>query len=142
MIPTRDKGKTREGTRGKTRELAEKYVKKGKLTEAISEYKKLLTGDSQEVNIRNIISNLYLKMNQKRRALDELAQVASHYEERGLYSQAMAVYKKINKLNPKDTEATMKLGDLYARQGFPSEAKAEYLKAGKDFCHLILIIGL
>jgi tetratricopeptide (TPR) repeat protein len=78
------------------------------------------------------MSTLYLKMNQKRRALDELAQVAGHYEERGLYSQAMAVYKKINKLNPKDTEAAMKLGDLYARQGFPSEAKAEYLKVGKD----------
>ncbi len=124
MSPTRE--------RGKTRELAEKYVKKGKLTEAISEYKKLLTGDTQEVNVRNIISNLYLKMNQKRRALEELAQVAGHYEERGLYSQAMAVYKKISKLNPKDIEAAMKLGDLYARQGFPSEAKAEYLKVGKD----------
>ncbi len=132
MSPTRNSRKTRDGTRSKTRELAEKYVKKGKLTEAISEYKKLLSGDTQEVNVRNIISNLYLKMNQKRRALDELAQVASHYEERGLYSQAMAVYKKISKLNPKDTEAAMKLGDLYARQGFPSEAKAEYLKVGKD----------
>jgi tetratricopeptide (TPR) repeat protein len=141
MSPTRDKSRTRESTRGRTREMAtkgktreqaEKFVKKGKLTEAISEYKKLLTGDTQEVNVRNIISNLYLKMNQKRRALDELAQVASHYEERGLYSQAMAVYKKINKLNPKDIEASMKLGDLYSRQGFPSEAKAEYLKVGKD----------
>ncbi|NIO48123.1 MAG: tetratricopeptide repeat protein [Candidatus Aminicenantes bacterium] len=132
MSPTRDRGKTIDSTRGKTRELAEKYVKKGKLTEAISEYKKLLRGDTQEVNVRNIISNLYLKMNQKRKALDELARVAGHYEERGLYSQAMAVYKKINKLNPKDTETAMKLGDLYVRQGFPSEAKAEYVKAGKD----------
>ena len=132
MSPNKDRGKTRGTTRGKTRELAEKYVKKGKLTEAISEYKKLLTGDTQEVNVRNIIGNLYLKMNQKRRALDELAQVARHYEERGLYSQAMAVYKKISKLNPKDTEAAMKLGDLYSRQGFPSEAKAEYVKVGKD----------
>jgi len=132
MSPTRNRGKTRDATRGKTRELAEKYVKKGKLTDAISEYKKLLTGDTQEVNVRNIISSLYLKMNQKIRALEELAQVAGHYEERGLYSQAMAVYKKISKLNPKDIEAAMKLGDLYARQGFPSEAKAEYLKVGKD----------
>ena len=132
MNSTRNRGKTRDGTRGKTRELAEKYVKKGKLTDAISEYKKLLTGDTQEVNVRNIISTLYLKMNQRSRALDELAQVAGHYEERGLYSQAMAVYKKISKLNPKDTEAAMKLGDLYSRQGFPSEAKAEYLKVGKD----------
>jgi tetratricopeptide (TPR) repeat protein len=132
MNPTRNRGKTKDGTRGKTRELAEKYVKKGKLTDAISEYKKLLSGDTQEVNVRNIISTLYLKMNQKSRALDELAKVAGHYEERGLYSQAMAVYKKISKLNPKDTEAAMKLGDLYSRQGFPSEAKSEYLKVGKD----------
>ncbi len=132
MNPNRNRGKTRDTTRGKTRELAEKYVKKGKLTDAISEYKKLLTGDTQEVNVRNIISSLYLKMNQKIRALEELAQVAGHYEERGLYSQAMAVYKKISKLNPKDIEAAMKLGDLYARQGFPSEAKTEYLKVGKD----------
>ncbi|KKN13295.1 hypothetical protein LCGC14_1007870 [marine sediment metagenome] len=132
MSPNRTKGKTRDTNRGKTRELAEKYVKKGKLTDAISEYKKLLTGDTQEVNVRNIISNLYLKMNQKIRALEELAQVAGHYEERGLYSQAMAVYKKISKLDPKDTETAMKLGDLYARQGFPSEAKAEYLKVGQD----------
>ncbi len=132
MSPTRNRGKTRDTTRGKTRELAEKYVKKGKLTDAISEYKKLLTGDTQEVNVRNIISSLYLKMNQKIRALEELAQVAGHYEERGLYSQAMAVYKKISKLNPKDIEVAMKLGDLYARQGFPSEARTEYLKVGKD----------
>ena len=132
MNPTRNRGKTRDSTRGKTRELAEKYVKKGKLTNAISEYKKLLTGDTQEVSVRNIISSLYLKMNQKIRALEELAQVAGHYEERGLYSQAMAVYKKISKLNPKDIEVAMKLGDLYARQGFPSEARTEYLKVGKD----------
>lgn len=132
MSPNRNRGRTRDTTKGKTRELAEKYVKKGKLTDAISEYKKLLTGDTQEVNVRNIISSLYLKMNQKMRALEELAQVAGHYEERGLYSQAMAVYKKISKLNPKDMEAAMKLGDLYARQGFPSEAKEEYWKVGRD----------
>ena len=61
MNSTRNRGKTREGNRGKTRELAEKYVKKGKLTDAISEYKKLLTGDTQEVNVRNIISTLFFK---------------------------------------------------------------------------------
>ncbi|GAG35343.1 unnamed protein product, partial [marine sediment metagenome] len=33
MSPTRNKGKTRDTNRGKTRELAEKYVKKGKLTD-------------------------------------------------------------------------------------------------------------
>jgi len=118
--------------KGKTIGLAEKYVKKGKLQDAISEYKKLLKGDSQEINVRNIISNLYLRSNQKSKALEEFYKIAGFYEERGLYSQAMAVYKKISKLNPQDADAAMKLGDLYSRQGFLSEAKAEYLKIARD----------
>lgn len=118
--------------KGKTIGLAEKYVKKGKLQDAISEYKKLLKEDSQEINVRNIISNLYLRSNQKSKALEEFYKIAGFYEERGLYSQAMAVYKKISKLNPQDADAAMKLGDLYSRQGFLSEAKAEYLKIARD----------
>ena len=113
-------------------ELAEKYVKRGKLQDAIAEYKELLTGGAQEINVRNIISDLYLKSNQKGKALGEFHKIASYYEERGLYSQAMAIYKKINKLDPRDNDAAMKLGDLYSRQGFLSEAKAEYLKIGRE----------
>lgn len=113
-------------------ELAEKYVRRGKLQDAIAEYKELLTGGAQEINVRNIISDLYLKSNQKGKALEEFHKIASYYEERGLYSQAMAIYKKINKLDPRDNDAAMKLGDLYSRQGFLSEAKAEYLKIGRE----------
>ncbi len=112
-------------------ELAEKAVKRGKLQEAINEYQKLLTGDAQDISVRNIISDLYLKSNQKDRAIEEFYKIASFYEERGLYSQSMAVYKKIIKLNPGNIEASMKLADLYYAQGFLSEAKMEYQKIAK-----------
>lgn len=112
-------------------ELAEKAVKRGKLQEAINEYQKLLTGDAQDISVRNILSDLYLKSNQKDRAIEEFYKIANFYEQRGLYTQSMAVYKKIIKLNPGNIEATMKLADLYYAQGFLSEAKSEYLKIAK-----------
>jgi tetratricopeptide (TPR) repeat protein len=118
--------------RAKTIELAEKHLKKGKLQEAISEYRKLITGSAQDINFRNIISDLYLKLNKKAKAIEELNIIAGFYDERGLYSQSMAVYKKINKLDPKNIEASKKLADLYFNQGYLSEAKAEYLKVGEE----------
>ncbi len=113
-------------------ELAEKYVKKGKLQEAIIEYRKLLTGTAQDIGFRNIISDLCLRMNHKVKAVEELNIVAAYYDDRGLYSQSMAIYKKIIKLAPENADAAKKLADLYFSQGFLSEAKAEYLKVARD----------
>jgi len=120
-----------ERERAKILEQAEKNIKRGKLQDAINEYLKLLDFDAQDVNVRNLLSDLYLRANQKDRAIEEMYKVASYYEERGMYSQSMAVYKKINKLNPGNIESSMKLADLYYSQGFLSEAKAEYSKIAK-----------
>jgi len=120
-----------ERERAKFLENAERSVKKGKLQEAIREYQKVLAVDPLDINVRNLLSDLYLRMNQKDRAIEEMYKIASHYEERGSYSQSMAVYKKINKLNPGNIESTMKLADLYYSQGFLSEAKSEYSKIAK-----------
>jgi tetratricopeptide (TPR) repeat protein len=121
-----------EKEKTKTIELAEKYIKKGRLHDAINEYRKLISGSAQDINFRNIISDIYLKLNQKNKAIEELNIIAGFYDERGLYSQSMAVYKKINKIDPENIEATRKLADLYFNQGYLSEAKAEYLKVGKE----------
>ncbi|UCE21870.1 MAG: tetratricopeptide repeat protein, partial [Candidatus Aminicenantes bacterium] len=120
-----------ERERARFLENAEKNIKRGKFQDAIREYQKVLAVDPQDINVRNLVSDLYLRMNQKDNAIEELYKVASHYEERGSYSQSMAVYKKINKLNPGNIESTMKLADLYYAQGFLSEAKAEYSKIAK-----------
>ena len=120
-----------ERERVKILEQAERSVKRGKLQEAINEYLKLLDFDAQDVNVRNLLSDLYLRANQRDRAIEEMYKVASYYEGRGMYSQSMAVYKKINKLNPGNIESSMKLADLYYTQGFLSEAKAEYSKIAR-----------
>ena len=121
-----------EKERSKILELAEKYVKKGKLEEAITEYQKALTENAQDLNIINIIGDLYLKSGQKERAINEFKKIADFYEKRGLYNQSLAIYKKINRLDPNDMETSNKLADLCSNQGFFSEAREKYLSIAKN----------
>jgi len=109
-------------------ESAEKYVTAGKIQEAIAEYEKLLGKDELDINIGNTIGDLYVKLAKDDKAIDIFHDIATQCEKKGLYSQARSTYKKIIKLDPKDTRSAIKLADLLATEGFISEAKVEYLK--------------
>jgi tetratricopeptide (TPR) repeat protein len=115
--------------RTKVIEQAERLVKANKLAEAVSEYSKLLEGDIQDITISNIIGDLHVRLGQDEEAINSFKNVAGYYESRSLQSQALAIYKKIQKLAPDKVEVMIKLGDLFAQQGFVNEAKKEYARA-------------
>jgi tetratricopeptide (TPR) repeat protein len=117
--------------RYKIEELAKKYVNRGKLQEAAEEYKKLLSGNKKDIPIRNIIGDLYVKSNQKRKAIKEFYKIADLYEEMGLCLKSIAILRRIRGLNPEDLEPSKKLAVLYHEQGLTSQAKAEYLELAK-----------
>jgi tetratricopeptide (TPR) repeat protein len=110
-------------------DLAERQVKAGRIEEAIAEYEKLLQGDTPDVSTNNIIGDLYAQIGRTDEAIRAFQAVASHYESKGYHSQALALYKKINKLAPEDVITIVRMGDLFATQGFAAEAKREYIKA-------------
>ena len=112
--------------RVKVIEQAEKYVRGGRVREAIAEYEKLALADPQDVGTLNIIGDLYIRVGQNDRAVHFFLKVADEYERRGLYSQALAICKKIHRLYPDNADYAIKLADLYAQQGFAAEAKAVY----------------
>jgi len=112
---------------------AEKYVRAGKLKEAILEYEKLLEDDASDVGINNIVGDLYVRLGQTDRAIKSFEKVANEYEKRSQYSQALAILKKICRLNPENPEYFIKMADLYARQGFAAEAKQEYLRIAEKY---------
>lgn len=107
-------------------EQAEKFVRAGRIKEAIAEYEKLALGDPQDVGTLNIIGDLYIRLGQNDRAIRSFQKVAEEYERRGLYSQALAICKKIHKLTPESPDYALKLGELYAQQGFVADAKKVY----------------
>lgn len=112
--------------RVKVIEQAEKYVRGGRVREAITEYERLALADPQDVGTLNIIGDLYIRVGQNDRAVHFFLKVADEYERRGLYSQALAICKKIHRLYPDNADYAIKLADLYAQQGFAAEAKAVY----------------
>lgn len=114
-------------------ESAEKHVKAGKLKEAVTEYQKLLEDNAQDFAISNIIGDLHVRLGQNEKAAKSFQNVADEYERRGLYSQALAVFKKIAKIKPEDSDLSIKLADIYSLQGFAGEAKKEYLKTAGQF---------
>jgi tetratricopeptide (TPR) repeat protein len=109
--------------RVKVIEQAEKYVRGGRIKEAIAEYEKLAVGDPQDVGTLNIIGDLYVRLGHADKAVRAFERVSEEYEKRGLYSQALAIAKKIHKFVPDNVEAALKLGELYAQQGFVADAK-------------------
>lgn len=114
-------------------EAAEKFLKAGKLREAVAEYEKLAEIDPSDIGILNTIGDLYIRIGHENRAVEAYQRVAGEYEKRGLYSQALAIHKKVFRLKPDDAELALKLADLYGRQGFVSDAKETYAKAAERF---------
>ncbi len=79
--------------------LAEKFIKKGRMQEAITEYRKLLTGDDQDISVRNILGDLYIKADEKGKAVGEFGKIADFYEDRGLYSTLVDAYEIAKEFN-------------------------------------------
>jgi len=75
-------------------EQAEKYVRAGRLKEAIAEYERLLEDDPADVSINNLVGDLYVRLGQNDRAIKAFEKVADEYEKRSLSSQALAILKK------------------------------------------------
>ena len=116
----------------KTRQEAEKAEKAGKLDQAIPLYRQLLEDNPRDWNTINKIGDLFAKIGKMREAGDEYAKVAEFYERDGFHLKAIAIWKKINKLDPSVVEPYAKLADLYAKQGLVMEAKGQYQIVSED----------
>ncbi|HEX3109004.1 MAG TPA: tetratricopeptide repeat protein, partial [Thermoanaerobaculia bacterium] len=105
---------------------AEKLVAKGKIDAAIKEYERLLDDNPNDVNTLNRIGDLWVRINRNDEAVKTFGKIADHYSKDGFFLKAIAIYKKINKLDPSKLDIYAKLADLYAKQGLAMEAKSQY----------------
>ena len=105
---------------------AEKLVAKGKIEPAIKEYERLLDDNPSDVNTLNRIGDLWVRINRNDEAVKVFSRIADHYSKDGFFLKAIAIYKKINKLDPSKLDIYAKLADLYGKQGLAMEAKSQY----------------
>ena len=101
---------------------AEKLVAKGKIEPAIKEYERLLEDSPNDVNTLNRIGDLWVRVNRNDEAVKVFSKIADHYSKDGFFLKAIAIFKKINKLDPSKLDIYAKLADLYAKLGLAMEA--------------------
>ena len=108
---------------------AERYIQQDKLSNAISEYQKILKHDARDITVLNTVGDLYARLNQVEEATECFQEVAETYAGTGFTVRAIAVYRKLSKLNPVNLEYVLKLGELYRQQGLLNDARSQYMQA-------------
>ncbi len=112
--------------RDKVLKDAEKLVQKGKLEQAIREYEKILRRYPNDTTIINRVGDLYGRIGQLQRSIELYEEIADHFTSDGFVTKAIAILKKIQRLDPQRLDIFERLAQLYFDQGLIVEAKREY----------------
>lgn len=105
---------------------AQKYLAKGQIDKAISEWQKLIR-ESPDGNTCNMIGDLYLKKGDKKSAAESFHQAANYFRREGFSLKALALYKKVLNVNTVDADALYALGELSEEKGLATDAIKYYL---------------
>lgn len=111
---------------------ANKLFRQGKSDAAVKEYQQILAIKPDDLEVRRIVGDLQLRQNNMADAIEQFEWIADYYLKEGFFAKAIAMYKRITRVNPNYDEALFKLADLYTRQGLVIEAKQIYLDMAEE----------
>jgi len=113
--------------KAKVIKAAEKFLSQGKINAAIKEYRQIIKHDDSDLTTLNMLGDLLARAGEKEEAATCFLRIAEHYREQEFRLKAIAMYRKIEKLKPRDPAIAKELGDLYAAQGLIADARTQYL---------------
>ncbi|MEZ4703615.1 MAG: tetratricopeptide repeat protein [Bdellovibrionota bacterium] len=113
----------------KNKELAkaQKLLQKNKYKEAVEVYQKIVQHEPSDVRTWMKKGELEARIGMQDEAKQSYETVAKQYTREGFYLKAVAVYKKIFKLDPTSVHYHMQLAELYTKLGLENEAKKNYV---------------
>jgi diguanylate cyclase (GGDEF)-like protein len=112
---------------------AEKYAQQGKYSAAVDEYQKVLDANPNDVTLLNTIGDVCVRANRNDEAIRHFLKVAERYEAEGAVASAIAVYKKVLKLDPSNVDRGVRVADLMCRQGSIPDARRQYQAAVESY---------
>ncbi len=113
--------------KAKVLKAAEKFLSQGKINAAIKEYRQIVENDYDDLTALNMLGDLQARAGDKDEAVACFTRIAEHYRDQEFRLKAIAMYKKIEKLKPRDPETAAKLAELYIAQGLNVDARAQLL---------------
>jgi len=105
----------------------------GKIPAAVKEYCKIVEDDPDDFTALNMLGDLYVRVGNQPAAIACFRRIAEHYREQDFALKAIAMFRKIDRLQPHDTEISTHLADLYAQQDLVVEARAHYLTVANAY---------
>lgn len=114
-------------------QLADKLFKQGKIEAAIKEYLKIIEVKPDDLEVRRILGDLSLKLNKLPEAIKQFEWISDFYLKEGFFTKAIAMYKRITRIDPQNESVSFKLADLYSKQGLTIEAKQIYLELAEEY---------
>jgi tetratricopeptide (TPR) repeat protein len=115
--------------KAKALQEAHKYAIQGKNTLAIKQYLSILEHDPSDLILLNTIGDLYVRDKNLSEGLKQFYKLAGAYVKEGFIVRAIAIYKKIAKIDRDTAEPALKLAELYQTQGLAREAREQLLSA-------------
>lgn len=113
--------------KAKVIKAAEKFLSQGKINAAIKEYRQIIEHDDDDLTTLNMLGDLLARAGEKEEAVTCFMRIAEHFREQEFRLKAIAMYRKIDKLKPRDPAIAKELGDLYSAQGLIADARTQYL---------------
>ena len=110
---------------------AEKFLRQGRLNDAIALYQEVIEKAPDDWATANALGDLYVRAGSIENAAAQYTKIADHFLEDGFLPKAVALYKKILRIRPDDETCRLRLGEIAAQQGLVVEAKA-HLEAVRD----------
>ena len=105
---------------------AEKLLSRGKLDQALKEYLRVLEDNPKDISTLNKVGDLYVRMNRPSESIPYFTRIADFYSKDGFFLKAIAIFKKINKIDPAQLDVYDKLADLYHKQGLVQDSRSQY----------------
>lgn len=113
-------------TKDRTLKAADKLARQGKFDAAIEEYRKVSKGDPDDLTVANTLGDLYVRQGRTPEAIKHFTRIADRFNTGGFQEKAIAMYKKIAKLDPNNFDLLIQLAELYSHQGRYADAKQQY----------------
>jgi tetratricopeptide (TPR) repeat protein len=120
---------------GKKLQAAERFLKQGKVDDALAQLRQLAESVPTDLLTLNRIGDLLARQGRAGEAIGYYLQIAGQFLDAGYVPKAIAIHKKILRLDPSSAQSLIQLGELYMQQKLPAEARRYLLAAAEQYLH-------
>jgi tetratricopeptide (TPR) repeat protein len=99
---------------------------KGRIGKELEQTLNLIRREPGNTKVRVKAAEIYQKMGEQEKAISEYLKAAEIFSKKDLWPQAMAVYKRVLKLDPSQEEVNRCVSEIYHRLGFLGDAFSQY----------------